>query len=217
MLYLYNSFSILLFADLATYIFPNVIPGPSTNPIGYTSVDDFNTNAKANSTSVLALIKQRNAIKSEIVRSNALTEITVDGKVYTVAGAIERKNSIGYERELLNRYTFLYKATLDKQEALTKVAQNKLDSLIAPQLKSELVFLNSEGVKNIIFDLSSVKYVDSSGLSAILVGNRLCNAVEGRFVLTQVNQSIAKLIEISQLESILAVAADADAAKAFFN
>jgi hypothetical protein len=99
-------------------------------PIGYTSVDDFNTNAKANSTSVLALIKQRNAIKSEIVRSNALTEITVDGKVYTVAGAIERKNSIGYERELLNRYTFLYKATLDKQEALTKVAQNKLDSLI---------------------------------------------------------------------------------------
>jgi anti-sigma B factor antagonist len=110
------------------------------------------------------------------------------------------------------------KLLLDKQAAFTlvKLEEDKLDSLIAPQLKSELVFLNSEGVKNIIFDLSSVKYVDSSGLSAILVGNRLCNAVEGRFVLTHVNQSIAKLIEISQLEGILAVAADAEAAKEFF-
>lgn len=110
------------------------------------------------------------------------------------------------------------KLLLDKQPGFTlvKLEEDKLDSLIAPQLKSELVFLNSEGVKNIIFDLSSVKYVDSSGLSAILVGNRLCNAVEGRFVLTHVNQSIAKLIEISQLESILAVAADAEAAKELF-
>jgi anti-sigma B factor antagonist len=63
--------------------------------------------------------------------------------------------------------------------------------------------------------MSSVKYVDSSGLSAILVGNRLCNASEGRFVLSHVNSSIAKLIEISQLESILAVATDNQAAEAF--
>jgi anti-anti-sigma factor len=110
------------------------------------------------------------------------------------------------------------KLLLDKQDdfTLVKLEEEKLDSVISPQLKSELVFLNSEGVTNIIFDMSAVKYVDSSGLSAILVGNRLCNASEGKLVLTQVNSSIAKLIEISQLDGILAVAADAEAAKAFF-
>lgn len=110
------------------------------------------------------------------------------------------------------------KLLLDKQAnfTLVKLEEEKLDSLISPQLKSELVFLNSEGVQNIIFDLSAVKYVDSSGLSAILVGNRLCNGVDGRFVLSHVHPSIAKLLEISQLEGILATAADNEAAKAYF-
>ncbi len=97
------------------------------------------------------------------------------------------------------------KLLLDKQETYTlvRLEEEKLDSVISPQLKSELVFLNSEGVQNIIFDLSAVKYADSSGLSAILVGNRLCQSAEGSFVIANANSSIRKLIEISQLESIL--------------
>jgi anti-anti-sigma factor len=113
---------------------------------------------------------------------------------------------------------YAMKLLLDKQAdyTLVKLEEEKLDSMISPQLKSELVFLNSEGVQNIIFDMSAVKYVDSSGLSAILVGNRMCNGSDGRFVLSHVNPSIAKLIEISQLEGILATATDNEAAKAFF-
>ncbi len=97
------------------------------------------------------------------------------------------------------------KLLLDKQEkyTLVRLEEDKLDSVISPQLKSELVFLNSEGVQNIIFDLEAVKYADSSGLSAILVGNRICQAAEGTFVIARANTSIRKLIEISQLESIL--------------
>lgn len=105
------------------------------------------------------------------------------------------------------------KLLLDKQETYTlvRLEEEKLDSVISPQLKSELVFLNSEGVQNIIFDLSAVKYADSSGLSAILVGNRLCQAAEGSFVIANANSSIRKLIEISQLESILKLAPTVEA------
>lgn len=105
------------------------------------------------------------------------------------------------------------KLLLDKQETYTlvRLEEEKLDSVISPQLKSELVFLNSEGVQNIIFDLSAVKYADSSGLSAILVGNRLCQAAEGSFVIANANSSIRKLIEISQLESILKLAPSVEA------
>ena len=61
------------------------------------------------------------------------------------------------------------KFTVDKQEKYTmlKLHEEKLDSSVAPQLKSELITLHAEGVQNIILDLSEVKYTDSSGLSAL--------------------------------------------------
>ena len=81
----------------------------------------------------------------------------------------------------------------------------KLDSNISPALKSELVGLNADGVKNIIIDLSETRYCDSSGLSAILVANRLCKNSDGLFILTGLQDSVKKLISISQLDSILTI------------
>lgn len=99
------------------------------------------------------------------------------------------------------------KIVLDKQEkyATLKLQEENLNSVIAPNVKSEFVFLRNEGVKNLIFDMSDVKYVDSSGLSAILTANRLWNGY-GAFVLTNVDHpAVKKLIEISRLETILTI------------
>lgn len=95
--------------------------------------------------------------------------------------------------------------TVDKQDrySVVKVQAEKLDTAVAPALKSELVMLNAQGIKNIIIDLSETKYCDSSGLSAILVANRLCKNVEGTFVLTALQDPVTKLISISQLDTIL--------------
>lgn len=83
--------------------------------------------------------------------------------------------------------------------------ETKLDTTVSPQLKSEFVTLNAEGNRNIILDLSQVKYIDSSGLSAILVGNRLSQEAEGSFVLAAVTEHVMKLIKISQLDSVLEI------------
>lgn len=49
-----------------------------------------------------------------------------------------------------------------------------------------------------------MKYVDSSGLSAILTGNRLWTEEGGQFVLTGVEHpSVKTLISISRLDSVL--------------
>ncbi len=73
-------------------------------------------------------------------------------------------------------------------------------------LKSEIVILHNEGVNNLIFDLSEVKYVDSSGLSAILTADRLMKT-NGSFVLTGIEQpAVKKLFEISRLDSVLSMA-----------
>lgn len=95
------------------------------------------------------------------------------------------------------------------------IKEEKLDSTKAPGLKSELVKFNANGEKYIILDMAEVKYVDSSGLSSILVGNRLCNGAEGKLVLSQVNPHVDKMLEISQLKGVLEVVQNLDEAAQF--
>jgi anti-sigma B factor antagonist len=106
---------------------------------------------------------------------------------------------------------------VDKQEKYTviKVEAEKLDTSVAPALKSELVMLNAQGAKNMVVDLSATKYCDSSGLSSILVANRLCKNVEGTFVLSALQDPVKKLITISQLDTILNITPTVDEAVDF--
>lgn len=97
------------------------------------------------------------------------------------------------------------KYSIDKEDryAVFTLEEDNLNSLLAPKLKSEFVILANEGIKNLIFDLSEVKFVDSSGLSAILTADRLWKAL-GSFVLTGIEHpNVVKLIKISRLESVL--------------
>jgi anti-sigma B factor antagonist len=99
------------------------------------------------------------------------------------------------------------KYAVDKQEKFTvfKLEEENLNAVIAPDLKSEFVILKNEGIGNLIFDLSEVKFVDSSGLSAILTANRLWKD-EGSFILAgNLSKSVKNLIEISRLDTILTI------------
>ena len=106
------------------------------------------------------------------------------------------------------------KYTIDKQEKYLTLTlhEEKLDSNIAPDLKSELITLHAEGVRNVILDLSDVKYTDSSGLSALLVGNRVIQEDGGMFVLCCLSDHTTKLIKISQLDSVLNILASSEEA-----
>ena len=99
------------------------------------------------------------------------------------------------------------KYEIDKQDryCVFTLDEKTINSIMAPQLKSEFVFLNNEGVKNLIFNMAAVDYVDSSGLSAILTANRLWKNM-GSFILANIaSESVQKLIEISKLDGILTI------------
>ncbi|WP_461452171.1 STAS domain-containing protein [Mucilaginibacter sp.] len=99
------------------------------------------------------------------------------------------------------------KFAVDKHEKyiLVKLNESKLNSLVTPQLKSELILMNAEGQRNIILDLSQVKFADSSGLSSLLVGHRLCKNASGLFILTNLCDAVSRLINISQLDNVLSI------------
>ena len=94
-----------------------------------------------------------------------------------------------------------------------KVDRARLDSFISPELKAEIVMLVSNQENNIILDLSECIYCDSSGLSAILVGNRLCEDSEGAFIICNLSPNVDKMIKLAMLDSILLIAANLEEAE----
>ncbi|HMQ50166.1 MAG TPA: STAS domain-containing protein [Saprospiraceae bacterium] len=99
------------------------------------------------------------------------------------------------------------KYSVDRQEkyAVLRLEEEKLNAVIAPDLKSEFIILSNKGIQNLIFDMSGVQFVDSSGLSAILTANRLWKD-QGNFILTGITHpNVIKLMEISRLDTILTI------------
>ena len=89
----------------------------------------FNTEAVASYQSYIDLLTRYNILKSAIVHSNAVTEVTVAGQTYTVAGAVERKRAIEFEKMLLeslrNQYQEVQKA-FDTHQVTEQVRVERL-------------------------------------------------------------------------------------------
>ena len=105
----------------------------------------------------------------------------------------------------------------EENYSCVKVVRDRLDSFISPELKAELVVLSNTEEQNIILDLSDCSYCDSSGLSAILVGNRLCEDSDGIFIICNLSQSVEKMIKLAMLDSILVIASNLEEAEKILN
>jgi anti-sigma B factor antagonist len=111
------------------------------------------------------------------------------------------------------------KYSIDKHEKYSILAldEERIDSLVAPKLKSEFVTLFQSGTQNLILNLSKTKYVDSSGLSALLVANRLAGEAEGFLVMVGITDHVMKLVTISKLDSVFNIfGTNAEAIDAIF-
>jgi anti-sigma B factor antagonist len=87
-----------------------------------------------------------------------------------------------------------------------KLNEKRLDTSISGLLKGEFtMILKVEGVNKLIIDLSEVESCDSSGLSAILVANRIVSANEGQIRLAAPSEKVHTLIKITQLDRVLPV------------
>lgn len=96
--------------------------------------------------------------------------------------------------------------------AVVKTNVERLNAGNAPDLKAELLLLNKNNINNVVIDMSATRYCDSSGLSAILIANRLCKDTNGQFVLCGLQSNVRKLIEIAQLDKVLTITASAEEA-----
>lgn len=94
---------------------------------------------------------------------------------------------------------------IERKEKFTiiTIGEEKLLSSNIKILKESILDPENGNCKNLIIDLSGTKYIDSSGLSAILLGYKTCKARGGVMVLFGCQDAVMSLIKISQLETIL--------------
>lgn len=94
-----------------------------------------------------------------------------------------------------------------------KLNEKRLDTNISGLLKGEFtLLLKVEGAKKFILDLSDVESCDSSGLSAILVANRILNLNGGSMRIAAPSEKVYSLIKITQLDRVLPVCETVDEA-----
>ena len=87
-------------------------------------------NIRADFQSVCDLIENRSLIKQKIAQSNALTKISVNGVEYTVAEAIEKKNSIAYEKRFLDRLKEAYVSNFNAMTTHNNMVEKQIDTMI---------------------------------------------------------------------------------------
>lgn len=102
----------------------------SSDRVNSFKLENFEANAKASYQSVSDLIENRARLKSAIVQSNAATMVEIAGKKYTVAEAIERKNSIAYDKMLLQAMKSQWAAATNNVEKENKRVDTQVDKML---------------------------------------------------------------------------------------
>jgi anti-anti-sigma factor len=94
-----------------------------------------------------------------------------------------------------------------------KLNEKKLDTNNSSLVKGEFtLLLKVEGVSKLIIDLTEVESCDSSGLSSLLIANRLINANDGEMRLANLSPKVITLMKITQLDRVLAVSSSVEEA-----
>ena len=95
--------------------------------------------------------------------------------------------------------------------ALT-IQDERIDAHNSGDLKGILLQLIEAGEDRIIVDLRHVRFIDSSGLGALLSGNKHIIAKAGKFALTNIQKQVLSMFELTRLNRVFDIYADIDEA-----
>jgi anti-sigma B factor antagonist len=80
-----------------------------------------------------------------------------------------------------------------------------LDIVTSDDVRRELAGVVDSGATALSLDLSDVRFVDSSGLGALVAIHRYAEAAGARFVVRKVPSQVQRLFEITRLHDLLTV------------
>ncbi|MER2152974.1 MAG: hypothetical protein ABS917_02240 [Solibacillus sp.] len=111
------------------------------------SIDEYKKEMQGSYDKVTSLIQYRNKLKALVVESNADTIVKIGATEMTVAEAIERKQSIAYEKELLNHMRRQYFEAIEEVTTANEALPEKLENYLINILGSKEKQSSSEEVR----------------------------------------------------------------------
>jgi len=90
--------------------------------------------------------------------------------------------------------------------------EGEVDVYTAPQLKQQIISLIDSGVRNIVVNLESVEYLDSTALGVLIGGLKRLREREGSLDIVCANGRIKRIFEITGLDKIFDILASEEEA-----
>jgi anti-sigma B factor antagonist len=92
------------------------------------------------------------------------------------------------------------------------VQDERIDAHNSGELKEYLLQMIEAGEKQIIVQLGRVRFIDSSGLGALLSGNKHILAKSGKLALTNIQKQVLSMFELTRLNRVFDIYVDLDEA-----
>jgi len=93
------------------------------------------------------------------------------------------------------------------------VKEERLDAHNSGELKSEMQKLYEGGAKNILVDLKDVRFIDSSGLGALVSGFKNAISHQGNLKLSSLQPQVKSMFELTRLHRVFEIFASASEAQ----
>jgi len=88
--------------------------------------------------------------------------------------------------------------------AIVRIVDHKLHEHESSQLIEEFkAYLTNSGKRLIVMDYTEVEFVSSAGLGAMITISRAVTELEGKMVLTGINENIMQVMKLTKLDRLL--------------
>ena len=95
-----------------------------------------------------------------------------------------------------------------KDYSIVFIQEERIDAHNSGELKDYILHLIELGEVNIIVQLESVRFIDSSGLGALLSGYKNADAKSGKLALACCRPQVLSMFELTRLNRVFDIYAD---------
>lgn len=88
------------------------------------------------------------------------------------------------------------------------VQEERIDAHNSADLKELVLELLEQGETDLVVQLQSVRFIDSSGLGALLAGLKNAAAKSGKFALTNIQPQVLSMFELTRLNRVFEIYSD---------
>jgi len=99
---------------------------------------------------------------------------------------------------------------------LLEISEERLDAHNSGDLKNEMLSLFEDGKNQLVIDLKDVRFIDSSGLGALVSGYKNASARNGNLKLCSLQPQVKSMFELTRLHRVFEIYPGADEALASF-